>query len=223
MSALLNTNLSQTTLTVAARPSPLSRNQVKEIQSLLPNITLVPTWIKSYGDADRSTSLRDLGQSDFFTREVDQAVLDGLCDIAVHSAKDLPATLPEGLELIALTKGVDPSDSLVLSEGSTLESLKPESRIATSSKRREEACLQLRSDLQFCDVRGTIEERLALLHTPGVSGVVIAEAALIRLGLESLNRITLPGSTVPGQGQLAIVSRQDNTPIKSLFAPLDSR
>lgn len=149
--------------------------------------------------------------SDFFTREVDALVRSGRCRLAIHSAKDLPDPLPEGLFLAALTRGVDPSDSLVLRTPSRL----PQgARIATSSLRREERVRELyqKEDmaLHFVDLRGTIDERLALLEKGEVEGVVVAEAALIRLGLTTLPRIRLPGPSVPLQGRLALLTRPED-------------
>lgn len=125
-------------------------------------------------------------------------LLAGHIDAAVHSAKDLPDPLPKGLKLAALSIGVDPRDSLVIKR-------EPVRLAATSSKRREEAVRQLFPHCTFIDVRGTIQERLQ----KDVDGVVIAEAALIRLQLTHLRRIFLPGPSAPLQGKLAIICREN--------------
>ncbi|MDE3045989.1 MAG: hydroxymethylbilane synthase [Verrucomicrobiota bacterium] len=205
------------TLKVGARSSPLSRAQVEEVRLLYPHVTFEPVWVETIGDRDLATSLRTLGKSDFFTRELDEMLLRGEIDIAVHSAKDLPEPLPSGLCIAALTKGLDPRDSLVFRKGESLETLPSGAWIATSSERREEAVRSLRSDLRFKDVRGPIAQRLALLQTGEADGVVIAEAALLRLGFHHLPRIYLPGPTTPGQGQLAIVCRIER---RELFSPI---
>lgn len=214
-------------ITVGARQSPLSIAQfheaLEELRTHHPDVDFVPISIATFGDKDLKTSLRTLGKSDFFTREIDQAQLKGECRISIHSAKDLAEPLPEGLELIALTAGVDSSDSLVLRKGETIHSLKPGAIIATSSKRREHAVRELRSDLRFCDLRGTIGVRLAKLDTGEADGVVVGEAAIIRLKLTHLNRVTLPGDTNPFQGQLAILARTGDTEMQELFRCLDSR
>jgi hydroxymethylbilane synthase len=197
-----------------ARSSNLSKRQVEEVQVEYPHVRLEPLFVKTIGDFDRITSLRTLDKTDFFTREIDEMLLRGECRIAIHSAKDLPEPLPKGLELIALTKGVDPSDSLVLRTG---EVLSKEFVIATSSIRREEMVRALLSEVKFVDIRGTIEERIAKLENKEVDGVVIAEAALIRLGLTHLHRIRLPGETVPYQGRLAILAREGDEQIRALF------
>lgn len=212
---------------VGARSSPLSRAQVVEVllklQQHHAQVQFDVQYLLSTGDHDQKTSLRALDRTDFFTKEIDELVLNGKCRVGVHSAKDLPFPLPKGLALICLTQGVDSSDSLVLRKGESLETLRPGAVIATSSVRREQTVSQLRNDLSFCDLRGTIEKRLAKLDSGEADGVVVAEAALIRLGLTHLNRIRLPGTTVEGQGKLAIIAREKDHEMQELFACLDSR
>ncbi|MEM1282469.1 MAG: hydroxymethylbilane synthase [Chlamydiota bacterium] len=214
-------------LNVGARTSPLSRVQLGEVYNELkqthPYIEFAPEYVKTVGDRDQMTSLRSLGKSNFFTAELDRMVLDCRCRIAIHSAKDLPDPLAEGLCVIAVTSGIDPSDALVLREGENLETLEKGARIATSSERREEMVNSMRDDLSFIDLRGTIEKRLEKLQTGEADGVVIAEAALIRLQLTHLNRVILPGATVPGQGQLAVTSRSDDEEMRTLFSCIDCR
>lgn len=214
-------------ISVAARGSPLSQAQLSEVQAEIskqyPEIVFFPLLLDSLGDKDLKTSLRTLGKTDFFTREIDEAILCGKCRIAIHSAKDLPEQIPEGLEIIAITKGVDASDSLVLRDGESLHTLAPKASIAASSLRREEVIKSLRADLTIVDIRGNIGQRIEKLTTKQVDGVVVAEAALIRLKLTHLNRITLPGETTPLQGQLAIVARAKDTEMKSIFSLIDSR
>lgn len=215
------------TLSIGARPSSLSKAQVKEVYEALlmehPHIRFDVHYIFTIGDRDQATSLRTLDRTDFFTKDIDAGVLDGRFQIGIHSAKDLPVPLTAGLSLFCLTQGVDPSDSLVLLPGKTLENLPKGACIATSSIRREETVKQLRPDLSFCDLRGTIDQRLAKLHSGEAHGVVVAEAALIRLGLTHLNRIRLPGETAQGQGQLAVVGRERDHHLKTLFKCLDVR
>ncbi|MBS4168065.1 hydroxymethylbilane synthase [Parachlamydia sp. AcF125] len=212
---------------VGARESPLSQAQVAEVQQALkcyhPLIELVPIWIQTTGDKEQKISLRSMEKTDFFTKEVDELLLSGQCDIAVHSAKDLPEPLPKGLTLIALTKGVDHRDALVLREGQTLDNLPLGALIATSSERREQQVRMLRPDLQFKDLRGTIGQRLSLLESGAADGVVVAEAALIRLGLSHLNRVYLSGETTPLQGRLAILARTGHVEMRQIFACLDAK
>lgn len=205
---------------VAARNSPLSLIQVEEVQQELGKMAFTVVSKPSKGDLDLKTSLRTLDKTDFFTYEMDQMVLSGECRIGIHSAKDLPEPLAEGLQIIAITRGKDPGDSLVMREG---ENLRGGAKIATCSTRREEAVKAMRSDLTFIDLRGTIHKRLELLSTFEADGVVIAECALQRLGLTHLNRIRIPGPPLSMQGRLAIVSRKGDKEMEELFRPLDSR
>ncbi len=208
-------------ITVAARESSLSRAQVEEIllavQEIHPEITFSPLWLKTIGDRDQKTSLLTQEKTNFFTKEVDEAVLEGRCQIAIHSAKDLPDPLPEGLAVIAYTEGVDPSDVLVFKEEDSLETLPSGARIGTSSFRREENVKKLRSDLICVDIRGTIEKRLSLLDEGDYDALIMAKAALIRLKLIRKTQ-NLPGAISLMQGRLAILCREEDEEMKELFS-----
>lgn len=212
---------------VGARSSPLSLVQCEEVLQELrqhhPQVQFSLKKIFTIGDKDKKTSLRTLGKSDFFTKEIDQMLLEGTCRIAIHSAKDLPDPLPEGLQMVALTRGLDPSDALVMRSGESFASLPKGAIVATSSERREAIVRAMRPDLRFCDLRGTIGERLEKLQNGEADAVVVAEAALIRLSLSRLNRIILPGETVANQGQLAVLARKNDREIQELFASIDVR
>lgn len=214
-------------LIVGSRQSNLAQAQVKEVllelRQFYPQVEFETRYATTLGDKDQKTSLRTLDKTDFFTKEIDEMLITGVCRIGIHSAKDLPEPLPTGLALICLTKGVDASDALVVRQGIQLEDLAAGSLIATSSVRREESVNMLRKDLTFIDVRGTIEQRLALLDQGKADGVIIAEAALIRLGLTHLNRIKLPLPGVKLQGQLAVVARDIDEEMAKLFACIDQR
>ena len=223
---LLSPNLSMI-LKVGARSSPLSKVQVqevlKELNTYYPEIRFDCLFMDTVGDKDQKTSLRSLEKTNFFTKEVDELQLCGQCRISIHSAKDLPEPIPKGLKIIAITKGLDPRDSLVMRQNDSFESLQKNAIIATSSVRREDVVKSLRDDLRFIDLRGTINQRLSLLETKKADGVIVAEAALIRLGLIHLNRFFLPGDTVAFQGQLAILAREDDQEMDELFECLDTR
>ncbi len=198
-------------ITVAARSSPLSRAQVREVEVLLqrfdPRISLNPIWLDAYGDRDQVTSLRDLPPSDFFTRDIDACVQCHQARLAIHSAKDLPPECPEGLVVAGLTPCLDPRDALVLREG--LGKLPDLAVVATSSPRRDDQVRSQFPHVQIVDLRGTIHARLNRLHLD-CHAVVVAECALIRLGLTQMPRIYLEGPTAERQGQLALVChRQD--------------
>ncbi|MBF5059329.1 hydroxymethylbilane synthase [Candidatus Neptunochlamydia vexilliferae] len=204
---------------IGARGSLLSRRQVKEVMGEIPHFC---EWVETVGDRDLESSLGPMEKTDFFTREIDQRVLDGRCDVGIHSAKDLPDPLPEGLEMVALTEGVDPSDSLVMREGDRLETLPVGAVIGSSSERRDRVVKGLRPDLKCIEVRGPVDKRLEMLDRGEIDGLVVAEAALIRLGIER-NRISLPGKTAPLQGKLAILARNGDKEMEAFFKKFDSR
>lgn len=210
---------------VGARDSKLSRAQVEEVQRELqfhhPHVALEPIWLKTLGDKDLTTSLRTLGKTDFFTKEIDVLLLNNQCRVAIHSAKDLPEPMPTGLVVIALTKGVDPADVLVFRSGENLSTLSKGALIGSSCERRDSMVKALRSDLRCVDVRGTVDRRLFLLDTGIIDGLVAAEAGLIRLGLTHRGRICLEGESAALQGRLAIVACQDDLEIAQLFSCLN--
>ncbi len=211
-------------LKVAARSSKLSRIQVEEVLSELkshhPDIIFEPFFVKTTGDLDLKTSLRLMDKTDFFTREIDQLLLEKKCRIAIHAAKDLPDPIPHGLALVALTKGVATHDVLVMREKQNLSDLPESVRIGTSSLRREEAIKALCPNVKLVDIRGTIEKRLEQLDRGDVDGIVMAEAALLRLGLNR-NRLKLTTNVAPLQGRLAVIARAGDQEMKHLFACID--
>jgi hydroxymethylbilane synthase len=211
-------------IVVGARSSNLSKIQVQEtlqaIQKQHPDVQFEPIYFQTTGDLDQQTSLRELPQNDFFTKELDEALVNKTIRLGIHSAKDLPLHIPEGLSIAAITQGLDPRDALVMREGDALAS---SPRIATSSARRDAAVRTLFPDAQCVDIRGTIEQRLQKLFSHEVDAVVIAEAALQRLRLTHLNRILLANETVPLQGKLAVLCRSDDEEMKKLFSSIDSR
>ena len=217
--------LSAKEIIVGARSSLLSRAQVEEVLLLLlkhhPDVFFLPKWFATTGDLDLKTSLTHLEKTDFFTKEIDEAVLQGTCRIGIHSAKDLPESLPDSLCIIAYTKGVDPSDVLVLRSSERLETLPLGAKIGTSSLRREKNIKALRPDLVCMDIRGTIDARLKALDDGEFDGVVMAQAALIRLKLNR-NTLLLPGESSPLQGRLAIVANKEDEEMKELFSCLHS-
>lgn len=210
---------------IGARSSPLSRTQVFEVVEAIkrnyPDLEMdfQPVWIDTMGDLDKKSSLRDREKTDFFTRQIDEALLAGSCRIAVHAAKDLPEPLPAGVALVALTAGIDPADALVLPVGMSFAELPKFPLIATSSSRREEAVRSILPAARFCDIRGTIAERLDFLDSGACDGLVVAEAALIRLQMRR-ERVILEGATAPMQGRLAVVALDTDEQMRQLFSCL---
>lgn len=225
---------------VGTRRSPLAIRQVEEVMAALrtfhPDARFEIVKIDTYGDKDRITPISDIEGSDFFTREIDIALLQGKVDFAVHSAKDLPDDPPKGLVVAAITKSIDPYDALVSKNNLRLDELASGARIGASSARRKTQLKAYRADLQVVDIRGNIEERLRLLDgnpvpgtrypVPGLDAVIIAACALIRLGLE--HRITerIPFEVLkphPLQGSLAIEARREDSGLIEILSKIDSR
>lgn len=217
------------TIRIISRQSRLALLQVDEFELSLSKETGPVDFdfelikVESFGDKHKEVSLMDSSlASDFFTRELDNALLDGRADIAVHSAKDLPYPLPAGIELLALTKGGDKSDSLVTRDGLTLSQLPSGSRVGTSSAQRKAELLSLRPDLEVVPIRGTIEERVEQVNNGYIDALIVATCALDRLGLSHLRSEILPFKTHPLQGNLAVTARYDS-PLKELISALDIR
>ena len=207
---------------VGARGSKLSQRQVEEIMGGLGR-EYECGWVETMGDRDLISSLVQMDKTNFFTREIDEKVLEGKCDVGIHSAKDLPEPLPKGLKLIALTQGIDSSDSLVMRDEDRLETLKKGAVIGSSSPRRNRVVRGLRPDFLCKELRGPVGMRLEMLDRGDVDALVVAEAALIRLGLTGRNRMTLPGLGAPLQGKLAVVAREGDLKMEEAFRSLDSR
>jgi len=180
--------------------------------------------IQTAGDKIIDTALSKIGDKGLFTREIEQQLLAGSIDLAVHSLKDLPTTLPDGLCIKAVTARQDPRDVLVSKNNLTLEQLPKNAIVFTSSLRRRAQLLYHRSDLRIADVRGNVPTRLDKLDKSDAQGLVIAAAGLKRLDLQ--HRITQyldPAKFLPacGQGALAIEVRADDIDIADLVAVLD--
>jgi len=187
-------------------------------------VTLIP--IKTSGDKLLDVQLSQVGGKGLFVKEIEEALIADQIDLAVHSLKDLPVTLPSGLRLGAIMVREDPLDALVARDGLQFTGLPTGSRIGTSSLRRQVQLLHRRPDLQIVPLRGNVETRLRKLETLGLDAVVLAAAGLIRLGLQ--DRITerlQPELSLPaiGQGALAIEIREDDQRVASLVDQLDDR
>lgn len=214
-------------ISVGARNSLLSRTQVQEvlveIRKHAPFILFAPFFMDTWGDQRLDISLKTMEKTDFFTREIEAAQQQEQFRISIHSAKDLPDSIHPALEIIAITQGVDSGDSLVMRPGACLKTLPSKSIIGVSSERREAHLKRLRPDLVFRDIRGKIDMRLEQLHSGQLDGLVIAEAALIRLGLTHLTREKLGLTPAPWQGKLAVVGRKGDTLMQQLFSVMDTR
>lgn len=185
--------------------------------------------IKPYnttGDTDRITPISEIDGTDFFTDTIEKALLNGEIDIAVHSAKDLPDKIPEGLSIVAVTESIDPYDVLVSKRNLQLSELPYGAKIGTSSQRRKEQVKKFRKDFQIVDIRGNIEDRLAKLDSSDLDGIVIAAAGLIRLGLADRITQRIPFEILiphPLQGSLAIEIRKDDEEMINLIKKFECK
>ncbi len=206
-------------LRVTARGSKLSLLQVEEVFRRFPDTAYRLLTRKSYGDKHRKISLLN-GEApdDMFTRELDEALLNGKADIAIHSAKDLPEHLHPGLEVIAIYEAFDKTDALVSRQHLSLKELPPGSTVGTSSPLRRKELLQVRPDLQIVGIRGCIEERVQQVRTGKIDAAIVATCALKRLSMESEISEILPFSTHPMQGRLAITAKKGNERLKAIFS-----
>ncbi len=207
---------------VISRNSPLALLQVEELFTQFPEIPYDLISIESFGDVNKQISLLDSPPADIFTRELDNALLNAHADIAVHSAKDLPFPLPFGLSVIALTDAFDQSDVLISINNAKLSDLSKGAKVGTSSPVRKRELLQLRPDLEIVSIRGTIQERIALVESGQIDALIVAGCALARLGLSHRIAEVLKFETHPLQGFLAVVARNDFKR-KNLFETVDIR
>ena len=217
-------------LHVGTRTSPLALAQVREITQALkrvaPAVKLRVVSMDTAGDRDKKTPISAMEGTDFFTREIDKALLEGKIDLAVHSAKDLPDMIPKGIVVAATTRSVDPYDVLVSRDQLKLRDLPEGARVGTSSERRKKQLKAYRSDLELVDIRGTMEERLDKLFSEDLDAIVIAGAGLIRLGLGGriTERISLDIlKPHPFQGSLAVAVREKDRELREFFAKLDGK
>ncbi len=187
---------------------------------------LEPEWrgVATTGDRFKEAPFWALGERGVFVKELQRALLAGEVDIAVHSLKDLPSTLPPGLVLGAVPEREDPRDVLVSRHGLGLKDLPPGARLGTSSVRRGAFLRALRPDFVVVPLRGNVDTRLRKALTEDYDGVVLAAAGIGRLGLTDQATEFIPPEVMPpapGQGALAVEARADAPEILDLLARID--
>ncbi|HEU5082602.1 MAG TPA: hydroxymethylbilane synthase [Acidimicrobiales bacterium] len=217
-------------LRAATRSSPLARWQTEHVIGLLqaahPGLEVEPVHLTASPDKDLATPISELGGKGLFAKEVQEAVLDGRADLAVHSAKDLPSQTVPGLVLAAVPERGDPRDVLV---GSTLIDLPVGAVVATGSNRRRVQLQDLRPDLRFVELRGNIQRRVSTAGSTlddgtTITAVIAAGAALLRQDLEASISDWLPAYVMTpqvGQGALAIECRADDTATLELLRAIE--
>ncbi|HZP30371.1 MAG TPA: hydroxymethylbilane synthase [Acidimicrobiia bacterium] len=209
---------SRPALRVATRGSALARLQTDAVARRL-GLDVEVVVVQTTGDRRADVPIHTLGGTGVFVKEVEDAVLRGDADLAVHSAKDLPSTTAPGLVLAAVPERADPRDAVV---GSTLDTLPAGALVATGSVRRRAQLANLRPDLTFAELRGNIGTRLD--KAAGFDAVVIAAAALDRLSAaDRIGERLDPALVLPqvGQGALAVECRADDDTTRALLASID--
>jgi hydroxymethylbilane synthase len=210
---------------IGTRGSALALCQANWVKTCLeqayPDIRFHLVTIKTTGDSILGVPLAKVGGKGLFVKEIEEALLQREIDLAVHSMKDVPAQLPEGLKLGATTKRENPCDVLLTWSQKRLEALPLKSRIGTSSLRRQAQLLESRPDLRIESLRGNLDTRIKKLQSRIVDGIVVAAAGVIRMGWK--NQITeylSPTQIIPaiGQGALAIETGEDDWETNELIA-----
>ncbi len=213
---------------IATRKSALALWQAEFVKAELErfhadvHVELVP--MSTQGDIILDTPLAKIGGKGLFVKELEQAMLDGRADIAVHSMKDVPVEFPEGLELYTICEREDPRDAFVSNNFANLNELPQGAIVGTSSLRRQCQIKALRPDLDIRDLRGNVNTRLGKLDDGQYDAIILAAAGLIRLKMESRiadyiePEVSLPAN---GQGAVGIECRIDDEVTKALLAPLE--
>jgi len=215
---------------IATRKSPLALWQAEHVAKLLktthPSLNIELVKMVTQGDKILDTPLAKIGGKGLFVKELEQGMLNGDADIAVHSMKDVPAQLPEGLEIGAILFREDPRDAFVSNTYSNISELPQGAVVGTSSLRRQCQLLEMRPDLQIKSLRGNVNTRLQKLDDGDYDAIILAAAGLIRLGFESRIKTALPVNTMLaaiGQGAIGIECRQDDLATKALIACLHDK
>jgi hydroxymethylbilane synthase len=217
-------------LRIGTRGSPLALKQAQLVRDALiaahglagTAIELVP--IRTSGDQIQDRPLAEAGGKGLFAKEIEQALLDGAIDLAVHSAKDLPTILPPGLTLAATLAREDPRDAFISRKAGSFRELAAGSTLGTASLRRQAMVLRLRPDLRVVTFRGNVETRLRKLDAGEADATLLALAGLNRLGLASAATALLSVEEFPpavGQGAIGIEARADDASVHKLLAGIN--
>ncbi|MBX7244268.1 MAG: hydroxymethylbilane synthase [Candidatus Sumerlaeaceae bacterium] len=208
---------SSPTIRLATRGSALALAQAsvvaRAIQAAQPGIAVEYLIVRTTADKNPSVSVRQLGDKAVFVKEIEDAILSGAADAGVHSVKDLPGTLPPGLELAAIVQRDDPHDALVTTGPASLGELPRNPRIATASLRRAGQIRRLRPDAQIQAIRGNVDTRLRKLRSGEFDALIVAVAGLRRLGISDPSTPWLALESLipaPGQGALGVEAPADS-------------
>ncbi len=215
------------TIRIATRKSPLALWQAEEVARQIklhhPQQAVELVKMTTQGDVILDTPLAKIGGKGLFVKELETGMLNGDADIAVHSMKDVPMMLPEGLHLSVIMERENPTDAFVSNTVKTIDDLPLNARVGTCSLRRQTQLKERRPDIQILDLRGNVNTRLAKLDNGDYDAIILASAGLIRLGFEDRiehNISTEKSLPAIGQGAVGIECREDDQEINELLAPL---
>jgi len=216
------------TIRVGTRGSNLALWQATFVRETLekyhPGLRFEQVIIKTEGDLDQKSSLSQIGGQGIFTKEIEKALLNNTIDIAVHSLKDLPSKMPEGLILGAVPERGFVEDVLITENGKTLEQLPLNAKVATGSIRRKSQLLSIRPDLIISDLRGNIDTRLRKLKGSGIDAIIMAKAAILRLELNQVLYYEFnTDEMIPavGQGAIGIQVRKEDSIVQDVVRALN--
>lgn len=216
-----------TSIRYATRRSALALAQcrafVRALQDAHSGLDAEELQVVTSGDRIQDRPLSEVGGKGLFVKEIEEALLDLRADFAVHSIKDVPAVVPDGLSLVCIPKREDPRDVLIAPRHGTLAALPQGAKVGTSSLRRAIALRALRPDLDIVPLRGNVDTRLRKVEVGECDAIVLARAGLVRLGLEARGTEVLePAVSLPavGQGALGIEARSGDAATHALLAPL---
>ncbi|WP_258360549.1 hydroxymethylbilane synthase [Moorella sulfitireducens (nom. illeg.)] len=213
---------------VGSRDSELARMQarwvIEALEKAWPDLTCRLVTFKTKGDKILDVALARIGDKGLFTKELEVALLDGVIDMAVHSMKDMPTSLPEGLVIGAVGPREEPADVLISPAGYTLATLPVKARVGTSSLRRKAQLANVRPDLELVDLRGNVPTRLAKMEREGLEAIVLAAAGVKRLNHGRLIAEVLPYNIclpAVGQGAIGVEIRAGDEKIARLVAAVN--
>lgn len=222
--------MSRSTLILGTRGSKLAVHQSQwvqaRLQELAPGLTISLQRIQTSGDKILDVPLAKIGGKGLFVKEIEDALLSREIDLAVHSMKDVPTALPEGLDILCVPPREDPRDALITRDGCRLDQLKPGARIGTSSLRRQAQLLHYRPDFTIEMLRGNLDTRLRKLREGQFDAIVLAAAGLRRLAWDAEITEYLPVHlSLPAiaQGALGIEARSDDTFVRELLSRFEHR
>ena len=215
-------------IVVGTRGSKLALAQtnwvIEKLKERYPKVNFEIKIIKTKGDLIQNVSLDKIGDKGLFVKEIEQQLIDNEIDMAVHSMKDMPSSLPEGLKFASIPKREDARDVLVLKDGYyDINDLPIGAKIATGSKRRKYQLLKHRPDLNIVPIRGNIDTRIKKIVEENLDGVVLAASGLLRAGFEDKISCYIPKDIMipaPAQGALAIEIRKSSKDIENIIESL---